>query len=109
MNDASILAESDERWSVVDDEWYACIEEAGFVADRDSMGPVIPDDAEGAIRAAVAEATCSQAVDRIQRLANIEAQYQAALIDEQQTALNESLAEQERILNEARSLVEERP
>lgn len=101
------LAQSDARWQAADDEWYQCIEDAGFVADREALGPVVPADAEGALRAAVVEATCSDSTGRIQRLADIESQYQAALIADQQTALNSSLEKQQEIIEQARNIIGE--
>ncbi|MGO2750079.1 MAG: hypothetical protein ACTIA6_08520 [Pseudoclavibacter sp.] len=104
------LAKVDPAWAVADDEWYACLEDAGLVVDRsapENFGPVKPADTEGALRTAVAEATCSQETDRVQRLGDIEARYQATLIDEQQAALNTSVEEQQRIVEEAKAIIRE--
>lgn len=100
------LAKADARWATADDEWYACLEQAGYAVDRESLGPVVPSDEEGALRAAVAEATCSVDTSRVERLSSIESEYQAALISEQQAALNTSLDEQKKIVEEAQAIID---
>ncbi|PPF41863.1 hypothetical protein C5B85_18250 [Pseudoclavibacter sp. AY1F1] len=100
------MAQKDPRWASVDSEYYECVEDAGYTIDESAMGPTIPEDQEGAIRAALLAASCSKDVDRVQRLADIEAQFQAALIDQQQAALNESLEQQKLIVEKARGIVE---
>lgn len=102
---AYILAQADQRWAVADDDWEVCLDGAGYAVDPNNPGPVVPADPEGALRAAVAEASCSQSTGRVQRLADIEAQYQTALIEQQQSALNNSLTKHREILDQARDIV----
>ncbi|PPG30767.1 hypothetical protein C5E10_11565 [Pseudoclavibacter sp. RFBG4] len=109
MNTAYALATADERWTAIDQEWEQCLIDAGLetVHDQESVpvSPVVPDDPELSLRTAVAEAECSVSVNRVQVLGDVESQYQAALIDQQQAALDESLAEQKAVVDEAASII----
>lgn len=111
MRTAYALALEDERWAVAEHDWQECLKAAGLALDPpDSLGlvwPTTPKDPEESLRSAVKQATCSVETNRVQRLGDIESQYQAALIDQHQAALDQSAEEQRKVLAKVDGVIDE--
>lgn len=85
-------AHSDPDWKQAKGEWDACVKERGLTprrGDAIQTEQLLHSEGEALIGVAVDEAECSQRVNLTQRLADVVAGYQQALIAENQAALND--------------------
>ncbi len=96
------LASADPKWQVAREAWWVCLKDAGLEPltgpnDWGTVG-VEPDSigtdgkavwSEESIQQAFLEARCNNETGLTQKLGNLEASYQAALIVKNQAALNE--------------------
>ncbi|ALJ19412.1 hypothetical protein [Microbacterium sp. No. 7] len=105
---AYLLAQEDKRYGEAFDEWATCLVENGLTPSEEpgALGPAdVPEELEAQIRVAVIDVTCKQKTRLIERVSSVEAQYQAALIAENQAALNASLEKQTEILQKADEII----
>lgn len=105
---AYYLAMEDPRAEEAFAEWAACLEENGLRRGEgpEQLGPAdIPEELEAQIRVAVIDVTCKQETRFIERLSSLEAQYQAALIDQNQAALDASVQKQAEVLRQADEII----
>lgn len=103
-------ARTQPEWDEALGEWQACIEKAGLKAAPDAVGQVV--DAtqmsqEQQIRAAVADVTCKEDTDLIQRLADIRASYEQEFVTQNQAALDEQRKTLDAMIADARTVVSE--
>ncbi|MDO5634600.1 MAG: hypothetical protein Q4G34_06990 [Micrococcus sp.] len=112
-------AYQDQRWKDARAEWQACLTQHGLQArDDDSawssqqgldvltmIDPVAPDPGmkHEEIRVATIEATCNEQTQLTQRLGDIEAGYQAALIKGQEATLAEEKQQNQAYVDAARA------
>ncbi|WP_156366580.1 hypothetical protein [Microbacterium sp. No. 7] len=105
---AYFLALEDPRAKDAFAAWAACLEDNGLTRGEgpEQLGPAdIPDELEAQIRVAVIDVTCKRETRFIERLSSLEAQYQAALIDQNQAALDASVQKQAEILRRADEII----
>ncbi|MEA5453518.1 hypothetical protein SPF06_02165 [Sinomonas sp. JGH33] len=88
---AAMLAPQSEEFTKVVGAWKDCLKGKGIsLKDGDSWNPDLSTtngDQEKIIRIAVGDVECKQTVSLVQRLANIEASYQTALIKQNESQL----------------------
>jgi hypothetical protein len=86
---ARSAAAKDPKSAALIEEWKACLSDAGGTLNgSDPWSPVESlADKETAIRVAVSDISCKESIDFIQRMADIEASYQATLIVEHEAEL----------------------
>lgn len=115
---ASQLARQSPAWSAARDDWRECITARGLTArDNDDawtsqqtidllieLGDEVPSDAakHEEIRVAVIEATCNDETSLTQRLGDLEAGYQAALMKGREADLVAERAENQEFIDAAR-------
>lgn len=100
--DAYRLASADPDWQKAREKWWDCLRDAGLQpltgatdwgAENDNSTETGPDGTprytEASIKAASVEAQCNNQTGLAQTLGNLEASYQAPLIEKNQAALNE--------------------
>lgn len=89
-SDAYVLASATDAWASAHADWSACLSESGLKPPTEvtDVLPEVPEALEEQIRAAVIDVDCKEETNYIHRVADLEAQYQAALIEGQTTALN---------------------
>jgi hypothetical protein len=107
-NDSNALSEGDPEWSEARNDWIACLKEAGISMRQDSPDawvPSYPSDKQGEIRTAVQDANCKQETNVMQRIMDIRAQYQSALIATNQAAMNRLAEEKTEALANARTIL----
>lgn len=86
------LTAADESGQQARADWQACMEEQGIVLDSADGRPVQQYQEQGKeaeIGAIVVEATCAQSTGAIQTLYDLQARYEAALIDSQTAQIKE--------------------
>lgn len=88
-------------------EWEACIEESGLQRDLEDPAPfsVVGEGSEvneEQIRMALADVTCKEQVNYVERLADLEAGFQQPVIDEYIDELSAQRAEIDRIVEDSR-------
>lgn len=88
-------------------DWESCIEEAGLQRDHSQSAPwaiIGADDAvtEETLRIALADVTCKEQVDYVERLADLDAGFQQPIIDEYVDELAAQRADIDRIVADAR-------
>lgn len=116
QSEARSAAEAEPDWGAARELWYECIEDAGL--SRHSNGeswlsqqgfdvlaqqsvPPTPAQKQEEIRIAVIEARCNESTSLTQTLANIEASFQAPLIQENRAALIEEKRQNQQALARA--------
>ncbi len=107
-NDSNALSERDPDWRESRDEWIACLKDAGISMRQDSPDawvPSYPSDKQGEIRTAVQDANCKQETKVMQRISDIRAQYQSALIAANQAAMNKLADDKTEALAKARTIL----
>ncbi|MFY9636330.1 MAG: hypothetical protein WAL27_16560 [Cellulosimicrobium cellulans] len=119
QGDAYTYASDSPLWKETREEWWACLRKNGLeprtsdgawlseqaealLTRQESAEPSSVDKAEE-IRIAVAEAQCNQDVRMTQRLGDLEASYQAPLIEANKAALNEEKTRKQDYLATART------
>ena len=105
--EAFVYASGTKEWKKARQDWWDCMSGQGLTprTGPEDWGPVIPADAEAALRTASIDVACKRKVDLVQRLANIEARYQAAFVAENQAALNTERGRVDQVLNKAKEIV----
>jgi hypothetical protein len=84
-------AKGDPRWSDAVENWQSCVRALGYEIDPEYERGVnvIGLGADESHQAAVADAKCADSLGTVQTMANVDAQYQAAYIRENQAELKE--------------------
>lgn len=91
-NSAMMLASKRPEWEAARAAWSDCLVEHGLALRSDEQSPwapLVPDDPEAAIRTAVIDVQCKEDARLVETLSSLEAQYQAAMIDQHRAALDE--------------------
>ena len=107
-NDSNALSERDPEWRESRDDWITCLKHAGISMRQDSPDawvPSYPSDKQGEIRTAVQDANCKQETKVMQRISDIRAQYQSALIAANQAAMNRLADDKTEALAKARTIL----
>lgn len=102
------LAREDPGYEEALASWEECLEQNGLTPPDRSEGiqPAnTPDELEAQIRVAIIDVTCKQGTRLIEKLSAIEAQYQAALIDQNRAALEASVQKQAELLRQADEII----
>ena len=115
VSTADSAARSSQAWDDVVDDWARCLEDHGVPVDREAMLPEGVDTRvldEGRIRPedvalAVADVTCKQQTDYIQRLTNVVAAAQAPWIEKYKTQYEEQRAAIDKQLVLARQVLKD--
>lgn len=109
QREASILAAQDDGFQKPIDAWSECLEEKDLRLDKDSQFTVDLSSANGneekLVRIAIADATCKDSVSMVQRLADIEASYQTALIQQNEGDLKAYREELDSMMAEAENVI----
>jgi hypothetical protein len=94
-------------YSKVWSSWSDCITKAGLLPEKDKgvMAPQLPKSVESQARAAVIDVGCKQKINAIQTLADIEAKYQMAYIDQNESALVAYRSKADTVLVHARQII----
>lgn len=105
--EAYVYAAGTPEWKQARKDWWDCMSSNGLTprTGATQWGPEIPASQEAALRAANIDVACKREVDLVQRLANLEARYQAAFVSENQAALVAQRNKVEEVLNRAREIV----
>lgn len=109
--DAYRMASAEPAWQAEREKWWKCLQAAGLDpltgandwGTKQDVGVEVGDDGitrytEGSIRAAYIQARCNNETGLTQTLGDLEASYQAPLIDRNQAALNEWKTDKQRRL-----------
>lgn len=106
-NYSQILLDEDEDVKTAIDEWVQCLEGKGIAIDRSYTlpGPVVPEDSEDQIKQALEDVACKEEVRLTQRYFEAQAQYEQALIEENQAAFNVLAEKKEENLAKARAIL----
>lgn len=106
-NYSQILLSEDEDVKAAIDEWVQCLEGKGIAIDRSYTlpGPVVPEDSEAQIKQALEDVACKEEVGLTQRYFEAQAQYEQALIEENQAAFNILAEKKEENLAKARAIL----
>ena len=108
VNDSNALAERDPAWKTLREEWIKCLRDSGINMRQDSPDawvPSYPIDKQGEIRTALEDTECKSKTHMMQGLMDIRAQYQAALIESHQAALNTLVDEKTAALARAKDIL----
>jgi hypothetical protein len=100
IGDAFTLAREQPEWDTAVSEWRACLEQNGVVPnpDPENWTPELPSGAEQEYRAAAIDVNCKIETRLVARLADLESQYQAALIEKYQGPLNELVTQENELM-----------
>lgn len=115
VSTADEAARSSQAWDDVVDDWARCLEDQGVPVNREDMMPKGVDSRaldEGRVRAeevalAVADVTCKQRTDYVQRLTNVVAAAQAPWIEKYKTRYQEQRAAIDKQLVLARQVLKD--
>lgn len=115
ISTADSAARSSQAWDDVVDDWARCLEDHGVPVNREDMMPEAVDSRvldEGRIRGedvalAVADVTCKQRTDYVQRLTNVVAAAQAPWIEKYKTQYQEQRAAIDKQLVLARQVLKD--
>lgn len=115
LSAADSAARSSKAWNAVVEDWASCLEEAGVPVDRESLMPRSVDTQaldDGRVRRqdvalAVADVTCKQKTDYIERLTNIVSAAQAPWIEKYRTQYQEQRAVIDKQLALARQVLDD--
>ncbi|NQX10027.1 hypothetical protein HQQ80_00090 [Microbacteriaceae bacterium VKM Ac-2855] len=102
--DARLLASKSSVWDAERSEWLDCLTANGLTLRTDGpepWGPDVPDDPEEAIRTAIIDVQCKTDTGLVEALSSLEAQYQAALIDQNRAALDETAKREQTVVDRA--------
>lgn len=108
INDSNALAERDPMWKSFREAWIKCLGDSGITMRQDSPEawvPSYPADKQGEIRTALKDAECKSKTNMMQGLMDIRAQYQAALVEVNQAALNTLADEKAAALTKAQDIL----
>lgn len=108
VNDSNALAERDPMWKSIREAWIKCLGDSGITMRQDSPDawvPSYPADRQGEIRTALQDTECKSKTNMMQGLMDIRAQYQAALIETHQGALNTLADEKSAALAKAKDIL----
>lgn len=104
--ESETLAKADPEWTQARQDWTDCLAESKVtLATQDGWVPVLPDSKSAQIEIAIIDVECKTETNLVQRLADIEATYQAAFEVEHQEQLNELKAKVRASVTEAESLI----
>lgn len=105
--EARMAAQKDSRSSALIEEWKSCLKDKGGTFDgSDPWSPVESlGDKETAIRVAVSDVSCKESMSFVQRMADIEASYQATLVIKNEAALLAQRQKVDETLKEATQIV----
>jgi len=109
-DDAKMLASRSPRWDEARAEWSDCLTAKGLLLQEDETSPwapEVPEDPEAAIRTAVLDVQCKEETGLVETLSSLEAQYQAALIDQNRAALDEVAEKEQEIIAHADEILAE--
>lgn len=107
-NNAKLLASRRSEWDGARRAWSDCLEEHGLqlrTGEQSPWSPQVPDDQEAAIRTAVIDVRCKEDTRLVETLSSLEAQYQAAMIDQQRAALDKVAEEEAEIVTRADEII----
>lgn len=115
LSSARRAVRSSEEWNAVMADWETCLTTQGLDAEPDGIVPIgVDHDAvsrgevtENDVRIAVADVTCKNEVDFIQRLADLEAAAQSPVIAQYRDEMLAARAELDAILADARTVLAE--
>lgn len=104
------LLQADPDVQAAINEWKTCLAEAGISMDPQYEQPIplIPEDTEANIQQALIDVQCKQKVRLMERYYNAQAQYEQALIEKNQAALNTIAQQKEAYLDQARQQLRQR-
>lgn len=107
MDEANANMRSSDEYRESWQEWATCIEERGLSAQREKavLIPELPESAEERAKMALIDIACKQENNSIQRIADIEARFQAAYIDQRESELNAYRQEADDVLEQAREII----
>lgn len=116
ITDSYRMASSDPLWSEAREQWWSCLREAGLEPNTDPTKWISIQSEEGfdlgwdpsgeaMVLLASTEARCNRETGLTQRLADLEASFQATLIAEHQAALNELKTAKQEMLQAARDYI----
>lgn len=98
----------DPEWEVARQEWSECLRDAGLApSDETSLNPKLPDDPEDRSRIALIDVECKETNATVQKLADIQARYQALYVASHEDELNAYKTEGLEVLREAESIIAE--
>ncbi|MCM6762914.1 flagellar protein FlgN [Rathayibacter sp. ZW T2_19] len=109
-SDAYVLATADPDWDRARSEWSDCLVANGLrlrSGEESPWGPEVPEDPEEAIRTAVLDVQCKEETGLVETLSSLEAQYQAALIDQNRAAMDEVAEKEQEIIAQAEKILAE--
>ncbi len=107
VTEAYVYAASTPEWKQARQDWWACLSREGLTprTGPTEWTPDIPTDAEAALRVANIDMACKTEVNLVQRLADLEARYQAAFAADNQAALVAQRGKVEEVLEQAGEIV----
>lgn len=100
-------AQESKEWSTVWQSWNSCIEKHGLQGQSDHtvLMPVLPTNQEEQVRDAVIDVGCKDKIGAIQRLADVESQYESAYMNSHQAALNAYRQHAQSVLKRAQDIL----
>ncbi|HEX4057669.1 MAG TPA: hypothetical protein VHX87_05065 [Galbitalea sp.] len=105
--EASDAASNNPKWAAARADWWKCLRSHGLVprTGQGEWGPVLPTAETAQIRVAVQDVECKLKTNLVQKLADLESQYQAAYAQPQQAALVQQGKLKDKAVAEAKKII----